>query len=75
VTLLERAQSLRAKNGGRARHGAETRFALARALRAAGRDPERARALAEEAARALRELPVGDREELPAIEAWLAESR
>jgi serine/threonine protein kinase/tetratricopeptide (TPR) repeat protein len=49
------------------------KFTLARGLRIAGRDPERARALAESARSALAEQPV-QRKELAAIDAWLSET-
>jgi tetratricopeptide (TPR) repeat protein len=47
------------------------RFALARALRVAGRDPARAESLARSARGALERLPARERE-LAAIDAWLA---
>lgn len=47
------------------------RFALARALRAADRDPQRARALAAEAREGMRDLP-GLARRLAAVDAWLA---
>jgi tetratricopeptide (TPR) repeat protein len=46
-------------------------FALARALRAAGRDPGRARSLAESALAGLRQAP-GSEAKSQAVEAWLA---
>jgi hypothetical protein len=49
------------------------RFALARALRIAGRDPERALSLAREAREGLRGAP-GRREEVAAVDAWLADA-
>jgi tetratricopeptide (TPR) repeat protein len=48
------------------------RFALARALRAAGRDPARARALAEGAREALNQI-VSDHRDVAEIEEWLKE--
>jgi hypothetical protein len=50
------------------------RFALARALQMAHRDPERARAEAENAREGLRALP-GTEGDLAAIDAWLAATR
>jgi tetratricopeptide (TPR) repeat protein/tRNA A-37 threonylcarbamoyl transferase component Bud32 len=50
------------------------KFTLARALRLAGRDPARARALADDARAALAGLP-GQAKELAAIDAWLAEGK
>jgi hypothetical protein len=49
------------------------RFELAQSLRAAGRDPERATQLAEQARDALREAAPARRRELERVEAWLAE--
>ena len=48
------------------------RFALARALRGAGRDPARARTLAESAKEALSQI-VGDHRDVAEIEQWLKE--
>jgi hypothetical protein len=47
-------------------------FALARALRVAGQDPARARALAESAREALAQSP-GKQKELAAVDAWLSD--
>jgi hypothetical protein len=49
IVLLERAVTRRDADGGDAPALAESRLALARALRAAGRDPARARQLAAQA--------------------------
>jgi tetratricopeptide (TPR) repeat protein len=48
------------------------RFALARALRSSGRDPARARTLAESAKEALGKI-VGDHRDIAEIEEWLKE--
>ncbi|MEZ4454594.1 MAG: hypothetical protein R3B09_34400, partial [Nannocystaceae bacterium] len=48
------------------------RFLLARALRMTGRDPERARALAEEARASWGHWPGYYKVDLEAVDAWLA---
>jgi tetratricopeptide (TPR) repeat protein len=76
IAPLERAADLFARGAARATDLADARFALARALVAAGADEARARGLAEQARDAYR--PFADRHggwyrvELTAIERWLA---
>jgi len=65
---LERGATLKKRDSAAELPLAE--FALARALRAAGRDPERARSLAESALEELRKAP-GVGEKTRAVEAWL----
>jgi tetratricopeptide (TPR) repeat protein len=50
------------------------RFELAQSLHAAGREPARARSLAEAAREGLRELSPGRRRDLERVEAWLAKA-
>ena len=71
LATLERADALRQASEPNPRHKAETRFALARALWAAGRGPELARRRAAEA-RALLIGADGSKEELATVDAWLA---
>lgn len=71
VRHLERASEIREGADAPPAAVAATRFALARALRQAGRDPERARRLAEQARAVYREDPERHREELAEIETWL----
>ena len=78
LAALERCVQIREKGGSPGHQLAEARFELARALRgapaAAGGDPARALALAEQAAAALRGEPA-QAEALAAIEAWLRRPR
>jgi hypothetical protein len=69
---MERALALRSEHEGTERYLAETRFVLAAALAAAGKDPQRATELALEAKKVLEAGPPGDAEFLPEINAWLA---
>ena len=71
VERLEQALKIRTSAPGRSIYLAQTQFALAMALDAAGQERARARELAVSARDALLALPVGDREWLPEIEAWL----
>lgn len=68
---LERALKIREETDAPPATVAATRFALAKALRQAGRDPERARRLAEQARELYREDSEHHREELTQVEAWL----
>ncbi len=71
LPLLEQAVTMGTRATTTPGEYGELRFMLARALRAAGREPERARALAQEAAESLIKLGPSRRE--PAeIAAWLA---
>lgn len=69
LPLLERSVTLTKRDFAAELPLAE--FALAKALRAAGRDPKRARALAESALAGLKEAP-GAEAHSRAVEAWLA---
>jgi tetratricopeptide (TPR) repeat protein len=71
LALLERALALRAGPGVAPINLAETRFAVAQALMAAGGDPGRAKALATEAAPVLRTFAGGELPVRAELEAWL----
>jgi tetratricopeptide (TPR) repeat protein len=71
VAYLEQSVSLEQRESPRDLPLAK--FGLARALRAAGRDPERARALAESARATLGPMP-GQEKKLAAIDSWLKEA-
>jgi tetratricopeptide (TPR) repeat protein/predicted Ser/Thr protein kinase len=71
LTRLERAVQIRERGGVAAHQLAEARFALARALAAAGTQDGRSRALAEQAAATLRSEGPAARAQLAAVEAWL----
>ena len=75
LPLLERAAALRDTTATEPAHWGEVHFALARALRAVGKDLPRARALAEEAREEYTRAPPGPvvARELARIDAWLAE--
>jgi tetratricopeptide (TPR) repeat protein len=70
IPRLERALSIRTTRPGQPRDLAETRFALARALRDAGRDRDRARSLATQAREGLVHS-VTAKERVAAVDAWL----
>jgi len=76
LSLLERATAFRDTMGPEPAHWGEIHFALARALRALGKDLPRARTLAEEARDEYARAPPGPivARELARIEAWLAEN-
>ncbi len=71
VERLEHALRIRDRLPGEEIYLAETQFALAMALDAAAVDRPRALELATTAQKTLEELPPGDREWLPEIDAWL----
>jgi tetratricopeptide (TPR) repeat protein len=71
AAALERALALRLASPGKPIDLAETRFALARALRSLGRDPERARKLAVEARATWLHAGALGRRELATVDAWL----
>jgi len=71
VPKLEKALAIRDRLPGDDIYLAETQAALAFALDAAGADRARAVDLATKARQTLLDLPLGDREWLPEIEAWL----
>jgi serine/threonine-protein kinase len=76
LPLLERAAAFRDATAPEPAHWGAIHFALARALRAAGRDRPRARALAEEAREEYTRAPPGPvvARELARIDAWLADT-
>ncbi|TMQ06716.1 MAG: tetratricopeptide repeat protein [Deltaproteobacteria bacterium] len=76
IAPLERALALRSQpGGGDAQELAEIRWGLARALGALGRDPQRARELAEAAAAGYRSLGSESADRVREIERWLAGAR
>jgi tetratricopeptide (TPR) repeat protein len=72
VVLIERALKIRQAAGGDPLDLARTQFALARALRASGGDPERARTLAESARDAYAKNE-GAKAETAAVRDWLSQ--
>jgi serine/threonine-protein kinase len=76
LPFLERAAAFRDTTVPEPAHWGEVHFALARALRAVGRDLPRARALAEEAREEYRRAPPGPvvARGLACIDAWLADT-
>jgi tetratricopeptide (TPR) repeat protein len=73
LSLLEKALPVAERGKPDALTLALGRFALARALRKVGRDPARARSLAEKARRAMEKLGGAQRRWLAQVEAWLRE--
>jgi hypothetical protein len=71
IPRLDRALSIRTTHPGQPRDLAETRFALARALRDAGRDRERARSLATQARDGFAQSGAA-KERVAAADVWLA---
>jgi tetratricopeptide (TPR) repeat protein len=68
---ITRAAEIYAKPGGNKGNAAEAKFTMARTLRLLGRDPARARSLAEEAREAYRSLGPGYEAQLKEVEDWL----
>ncbi len=71
VELLAESLAQRSRPGRRPDLWAKNAFALARALRAVDREPERAHRLADSALAQYRREPMGFRAEIAAIETWL----
>jgi serine/threonine protein kinase len=69
---LERTLASALEHDAASNETALVRFELAQSLRAAGRDPERARKLGEEARDVLEEVAMGRRRDVDRVEAWLA---
>jgi tetratricopeptide (TPR) repeat protein len=74
IEALERALASAEEHDAAGSELALLRFELAQSLRAAGRDPERARKLGETARDALKELATGRRRDIDRVEAWLAQA-
>jgi tetratricopeptide (TPR) repeat protein len=72
ILALEQALELAVAHDAARSELALSRFELAQSLRAAGREPERALQLGQQARDALREVATGRRRDLDRVEAWLA---